>query len=138
MCQTSVTIKLTHRRLFFLIGGPIAVAIYQLPQAFQLVYGLSGLDSGVRVIPFTVFWSFGIIGASMIAGKLKVPPIYLIFVGSAFQIIGFGLLGTLPLTLTIPPQIYGYQILAGLGCGMIVPLLFALIPVVVELRDKGT
>ncbi|TGO35592.1 hypothetical protein BHYA_0153g00260 [Botrytis hyacinthi] len=42
--------------LFFLIGGPLVVTLYQTPQMFQLVYGLSGLDIGTRVISFTALW----------------------------------------------------------------------------------
>lgn len=126
-----------HYSGFFLIGGPISVAIYLLPQIFQLLYGLSGLDAGVRVIPFTIFWSVGIIAASVIAGRLKVPPMFVILAGSCLQIIGFALLGTLPVTLQVPPRIYGYQIIAGLGCGMSVPLFFVMVPFVVEPRDKG-
>ncbi|KAI2468606.1 putative multidrug resistance protein fnx1 [Annulohypoxylon bovei var. microspora] len=123
--------------IFFMVGGPLVVTIYQIPQFFQLVYGLSGLDAGVRVVPFTALWSVGLIISPTLAGKLKVPPIYIILVGSSIQVIGFALLGTLPVSLQIPPQIYAYEVIAGLGCGLVFPLLFIMIPFVAQKRDRA-
>ena len=113
------------------------MAIYQIPQLFQLVYGFNGLDSGVRVVPFTICWSAGIIGASVVAGRLKVAPVFIILTGACLQVVGFALMSTLPLTLEVPTQIYGYQVIAGLGCGMVLPLLFVMIPFVVGDGDRG-
>ena len=101
-----------------------------IPQRFQLVYGTSGLDAGVRLIPFTVTMPLGIIFASAIAGKFKIPPLYLLLAGSCLQVLGFALLGTLPVTLEVPRQIYAFEIIAGWGCGMNYTLLFLMIPFV--------
>ncbi|KAI1409179.1 putative multidrug resistance protein fnx1 [Hypoxylon sp. FL1857] len=114
------------------LGGPIIVSIFQLPERFQLVYGLSGLDAGVRLIPFSLAAPFGTGVASGIGNRLKVPAIYIVLAGACFQVIGFALLGTLPATLDIPPRIYGFEILAGFGCGMNFTPLFLAIPQVVE------
>lgn len=111
--------------------------MFIIPQRFQLVYGTSGLDAGVRLIPFTVVIPVSSIVASTLAGKLKVPPLYLLLVGSCFQVLGFALLGTLPSTLEIPARIYGFEILAGWGCGINFALLFILIPWVNDKRDHG-
>ncbi|KAI1139297.1 putative multidrug resistance protein fnx1 [Hypoxylon sp. FL0543] len=122
---------------FVLLGGPTVICMFIMPQRFQLVYGTSGLDAGVRLIPFTVVIPVSSIFASGIAGKLKVPPLYLLIVGSCFQVLGFALLGTLPSTLTIPPRIYGFEILAGWGCGINFALLFIMIPWVNEKPDHA-
>lgn len=111
--------------------------MFILPQRFQIVYGTSGLDAGVRLIPFTVVIPIGSIFASVVAGKAKVPPVYLLILGSALQVLGFSLIGTIPSTLDIPSRIYGFQILAGWGCGINFSLLFILIPFVNEKRDNG-
>ena len=124
-------------RIFFLLGGPLVVSAYQLPQIFQLVYGFNGLDAAVRVVPFMALWSVGLIIATTLAGRFKVPPLYVIAVGSCIQVVGFGLLGTLPLSLEAPKQIYGYEVLAGLGSGLVFPLLFVMIPFITEGRDRG-
>ncbi|KAI1382510.1 putative multidrug resistance protein fnx1 [Hypoxylon trugodes] len=119
---------------FVLLGGPTVIAMFHIPQRFQLVYGTSGLDAGVRLIPFTVTIPAGMIFSSTIAGRLKVPPLYLLLAGSCLQVIGFALLGTLPLSLEIPGRIYGFEFIAGWGCGMNFALLFVLIPFVNEKR----
>ncbi|KAI0405746.1 putative multidrug resistance protein fnx1 [Xylaria palmicola] len=123
--------------VFFFLGGPFIVSVYQLPQRFQLVNRLSGLDAGVRLMPFTLASPVGTGIAAGIAGKFKVPPIWVIIAGSSLQVVGFSLLGTLPVTLDFLPRIYGYEVIAGFGCGMNLALLFVIIPGVVESRDQG-
>ncbi|KAI1194938.1 putative multidrug resistance protein fnx1 [Nemania serpens] len=122
---------------FIFLGGPTVICMFILPQRFQIVYGTSGLDAGVRLIPFTVVIPIGSIFASVVAGKAKVPPVYLLILGSALQVLGFSLIGTIPSTLDIPSRIYGFQILAGWGCGINFSLLFILIPFVNEKRDNA-
>ncbi|KAI2469978.1 major facilitator superfamily domain-containing protein [Annulohypoxylon bovei var. microspora] len=120
-----------------LIGGPQVVSIFQLPQRFQLVHGLSGVEAGVRVIPFTLTATFGIMVGSTIASKFKIAPVYIALVGSCISVTGFTLLGTLPLSTDIPPRIYGYEILAGFGWGTNWAVLFIMIPFVISGRDKA-
>ncbi|KAI1259681.1 putative multidrug resistance protein fnx1 [Xylariaceae sp. FL1019] len=126
---------------FVLLGGPTVICMFILPQRFQLVYGTSGLEAGVRLIPFSAVIPVGSIFASVLGGKHKVPPLYLLDIlnhkifGSVLQVLGFALIGTLPSTLEIPSRIYGYQILAGWGCGINFSLLFILIPLVNNKKD---
>ncbi|KAI1863494.1 hypothetical protein JX265_008711 [Neoarthrinium moseri] len=122
---------------FVLLGGPTVIGMFIIPQRFELVYGASGLDAGVRLIPFTFFMAVGSILASIMATKMKIPAIYVVIAGSCLQVLGFALIGTLPSTLYIPPKIYGFEIIAGLGCGMNYALLFVLVPFVVEERDRA-
>lgn len=119
------------------LGGPIIVSIFQLPERFQLVYALTGLDAGVSLMPFTLAMPFGTIIVSAVGGKVEAPAIFIFFAGSCLQIIGFALLGTLPVTLDIPAQIYGFELLARFGCGINFMPLFLVIPKMVELRDQG-
>ncbi|KAK2616093.1 hypothetical protein N8I77_002802 [Diaporthe amygdali] len=73
---------LTNRQMvgtllnFVLFGEPTVVGMFIIPQRFQLVYGTSGLDAGVRLIPFTAAMPFSAIVASGLTGKHKVPPLY--------------------------------------------------------------
>lgn len=113
------------------------ISVYQLPQRFQLVNGLSGLDAGVRLIPFTLASPLGTGFAASVAGRLKIAPIWIIITGAVLQVIGFSLLGTLPRTLELLPRTYGFEIIAGFGCGMNLALLFVIIPSIVDGRDKG-
>ncbi|TGJ78863.1 hypothetical protein E0Z10_g9909 [Xylaria hypoxylon] len=122
---------------FFFLGGPFVISVYQLPQRFQLVNGLSGLDAGVRLIPFTFASPVGTGFAATISGRLKIPPIWIILVGAVLQVIGFALLGTLPITTDLLPRTYGFEIIAGFGCGMNLALLFVIVPQVSEKRDRA-
>lgn len=126
-----------YRSNFLLLGGPTVIGMFIIPQRFQLVYGTSGLDAGVRLIPFTAAIPVSSVFASSLVGKYKVPPLYLILSGSCLQVLGFGLLGTLPATLEIPARIYGYELIAGWGCGINFSLLFLMVPFVIEKRDHG-
>ncbi|KAI1169315.1 putative multidrug resistance protein fnx1 [Nemania serpens] len=122
---------------FIFLGGPTVICMFILPQRFQIVYGTSGLGAGVRLIPFTAVIPFGTVFASVVAGKAKVPPVYLMILGSLLQVLGFALIGTLPSTLDIPSRIYVFQVLAGWGCGINFTLLLILIPFVTEKRDRA-
>jgi hypothetical protein len=113
------------------------ISVYQLPQRFQLVNGLSGLDAGVRLIPFTLASPIGTGFAATISGRFKIPPIWIILTGAGLQVIGFALLGTLPITTNLTPSTYGFEIIAGFGCGMNLALLFTIVPQVTEKRDRG-
>jgi Na+/melibiose symporter-like transporter len=119
------------------MGGPWFVAIFQLPQKFQIVHGVSTLGAGVRLMPFTFSAPVGAVVTSTIAGKLKVPPLYLIIIGSILQVIGFALLATLPGSSVLHPRTYGYEIIAGFGSGINGSLLLLMMPFAVEARDRG-
>ncbi|XDG05322.1 hypothetical protein ABKA04_004937 [Annulohypoxylon sp. FPYF3050] len=119
------------------LGGPTVVSIFTLPQRFQLVYGLSGLDAGVRLIPFTALIPIGSAFGSRISGRFKIPCVYLMLIGSIMQIIGFAFLGTLPKTLTIPTRTYGLEVLAGFGCGINFLMLLMMIPLVTAEMDNA-
>lgn len=139
--QLWIFLKLTVEDAYFsvlgLVGPSIIVSTVQIPQRYQLVYGLSPLDAGVRLVPFSIFTAVGTMVASGVAGKLKVPPIFLIIFGACLQIVGFALLGTLPLSLELPSQMYGFEVLAAFGSGMSYIMTYLLIPYTAESRDTG-
>lgn len=119
------------------LGAPWFVTIFQLPQRLQVVNGTSPLAAGIRFIPFTLAAPLGSVAAPTIAKVGKVPPIYLVVFASVIQVIGFALLSTLPTSQSIAPAQYGYEILAGFGCGINITLLILMTPFSVEERDKA-
>ncbi|KAF7906107.1 hypothetical protein EAF00_000386 [Botryotinia globosa] len=98
---------------------------------------LSGLDVGIRVVPFTALWAVGLLVSPTLASKLKVPPIYIVLAGSCFQTIGFPSGGTIPLTLQIPSRIYAYEVIAGSGCGLVFLSLVIMILFVAKTSDRA-
>ena len=119
------------------LGAPFFVAIFQIPQRSQIGNGVDALMAGVRLLPFSVGSPIGSIVGSMVAGKFKIPPIYLVVVASFLQVIGFALLATLPISTSTSPSQYGFEAIAGFGCGINISLLMLMTPFCVEKRDQG-
>ena len=80
----------------------------------------------------------GILTSSVVAGRLKIPPVYIIAAAGVMQIMGFALLSTLVDIEKVMAAQYGYQVLAGLGAGSSTCMVLILTPFSTELRDQGT
>jgi len=87
-------------------------------------------------MPFSFMMPIGSMISSMIAGKYKVPLIYMVIIASALQVIGFSLLSFAPVTHLSPVQ-YGYQIIAGFGTGTNISTLILITPFSVSKKDQG-
>lgn len=134
LCHSN-TLLSSSNALF--LGGPWFVTIFQLPQRFQVVDGISALDAGFKLIPFTVLAPVGSVISAVLAGKVKVPPIYLVLIASCIQVIGFALLSTLPIAAAASSAQYGYQVIAGFGVGINISTLILMTPYsVADPRDK--
>ena len=78
----------------------------------------------------------GILLGSILAGRAKIPAVYLMAVAGIMQVVGFALLSTLSGIVGVSKAQYGYQVLGGLGAGMTTGLAVILTPFVVEDRDQ--
>lgn len=112
-------------------------AIFIIPQRYEIVNGLSPFNAAVRFIPFCMLSPVASVISPVLAKAAKVPFVYLLIAGAIVQIIGYGLLGTLPSDSHIRAREYGYQVLAGFGCGMCTPILTVMVPFTTEKRDHG-
>ncbi|KAF5868834.1 putative efflux pump antibiotic resistance protein [Botrytis fragariae] len=120
------------------LGIPYFVTIFQLPQRFQVVDNTTALNAAFRLIPFTLLCPVGSIVSTVVAGKAKVPPIFLIMIGSGLQIVGFALLSTLTVSEVTPVSQYGFQIIAGFGVGINLSTLLLITPYSIsEPADKA-
>jgi MFS family permease len=101
----------------------IFTPIYFLPLYFQYIHGVSGLDSGIKTIPFIVSMIFFVFVNGGVMAKTGIYwPWYT--GGSALAIIGSSLLYTIKLD-TSDGEIYGYSVLAGIGTGCFVQASFS-------------
>ena len=125
-------------RLSLLSGVPYNIIVIDIPQRFQAVYGTSPFGAGLRLIPFNFSIALSSVLINIIAGKSRIPPIYLLFVGSIIQLIGLSLFSTLSDDLTVPSVIYGWEVVSGCGIGIVMGMLLVLPPHLVEPRDLGT
>lgn len=88
------------------------------------------------MLPYVALFPIGSIVIAVLAGKAKIPPIYLILGASVFQCVGFGLLSTSPGSKALHPSQYGYQVITGLGIGGSLGALTVITPFTVEKRDR--
>jgi predicted MFS family arabinose efflux permease len=108
----------------------------QIPQRFQTVHHLSPFQSSLRLLPFGFLVAFGSSLGAIVCKKAKLPIVWVILLGAALQVTGFTLLSTTPHTEEIFAPQYGYQIIAGIGTGMVLGCLVVIMPFTVEERDK--
>ncbi|KAF2009361.1 MFS multidrug transporter-like protein [Aaosphaeria arxii CBS 175.79] len=119
------------------LGGPWFVAIFQLPQRYQIVHGSSALRAGIQTMPFTFAAPVGSALSSMWSKRLKTPGVYTVIVAAVLQTVGFALLASLPTESQISSRAYGYQVIAGFGCGINISTLLLIVPFVVNYKDKA-
>ncbi|KAL8667019.1 MAG: hypothetical protein Q9202_000941 [Teloschistes flavicans] len=138
-------LRLLRSRLFSgmllnacLTGFPFQAVIVNLPQRFQAVNGLSPTAAGIRLLPLLLCSPFASGLSGLLVTKAKVPPAYLLILGSALQLLGVGLTSSLPSTQqSIRPAQYGYEVLMGFGFGLGLSSLLVLVPMVVSKQDIG-
>ena len=93
--------------------------IVYLPQRFQLENGLSPVGAGVRMLAYLLVSSFaaGLASVIYVVRNVLFP---FIVVATGLQVIGLGLMSTLPQSSSsgVPSQQYGYQVILGMGFGI--------------------
>lgn len=94
------------------------------------------LEAGVRLLAYAVTSPVGIVLATILTGKLRIPFVYVLMLGSVLQTVGFALLSTVSNTVDVWPGQYGYSVIAGLGTGSSIGSLYMMAPIVVEKRDQ--
>jgi hypothetical protein len=112
--------------------------IVQIPQRFMLVHGLSAIDAGVRLLPFTIVMASTSIVLSIIISKADVPAMLTLIFGAALQIAGVAGLSQSSTGSGIEASVFGFEILAGAGVGLFNVITILLTPRIVDKRDLGT
>ena len=108
-----------------------------MPQRFQSINGTSTLSAGIRILPYTLTIALGLALTGALTSKGRVPPIFVLIAATALQILGIGLLYSVPVTVDVPIRLYGFEILAGLGVGLSLTTLLNVVPFIVERRVLG-
>jgi hypothetical protein len=113
------------------------VCIAQIPQRFVTVNDVSPLSAAIRLLTFGAFIPIGSTLAGALMGKGRLPPCYVVLAGAILEIIGVVLLSRIDTSVHVDNAQYGFQVIAGLGTGMINAALILLIPYIMEKRDLG-
>ncbi|RDW89982.1 uncharacterized protein DSM5745_01757 [Aspergillus mulundensis] len=136
--------RLTRNRVFLgvalgflLTGAPLTICVIELPQRYQTVNESSPLGAGVKLLAYALSQPVGSFICSSLAGRLKVPFVYIIMGGVVLQIVGLFLLSTIPTTIHVWTGQFGYAVLAGLGVGLAVTAVYIMVPLVVDEGDQS-
>ncbi|GAD98124.1 major facilitator superfamily transporter [Paecilomyces variotii No. 5] len=99
------------------LGGVFFVNVFYIPLWFQIVDGVSAVESAILFIPFML----SVVGGFMFAGFGTAATGYytpFVYVGSILMSIGTGLLMTVQPQHTSRAKWVGFQILCGAGIGL--------------------
>ncbi|RDL36192.1 putative HC-toxin efflux carrier TOXA [Venustampulla echinocandica] len=119
----------------FILGLGLYVLIFYLPFYFQAVKGVSAENSGIRMIPLLV----SITLASIVSGGMTTTFGYYVpflWFSAIFFTIGSSLLYTLEVS-SYAGKWIGYQLLAGIGCGLSLQVPFVATQVVLSVEDQA-
>ncbi|KAE8380494.1 major facilitator superfamily domain-containing protein [Aspergillus bertholletiae] len=105
----------------FFMGCSFYSTIIQLPQRIQQVNDKSPTISGVLLLPVLLpSAAFSALSGGLYRKFPNVSPL-LLTLGGCLQVVGVGLLSTLPTGVSIPNRQYGYEVMTGVGFGLMLP-----------------
>lgn len=123
----------------FCLGVCFYASIVLLPQRFQAVYGMSPINAGIHLLPFTIVSPLFSIVCGVVLGKAQKSAVYLMMAGAAMTVIGVALMGSLSTTSTsISPEVYGYEVILAAGSGFMMPPLIMMLKMEFNDADLGT
>lgn len=96
------------------------------------------MRAGLALLPLLLASPFATVVSGFLTSNFKVPPFYLILVGSFLQFLGVGLTCSLPTnSFSISPRQYGSEVIMGLGVGLTLSTILTLVPLLVKEPDLG-
>lgn len=120
-----------------MLGIPFMTAVIYLPQRFQLQNSYSPADAGVRMLPLLLLSSVAA-GVGGFIVQIKNVSFYLLVVSACLQLLGLGLMSSLPASMgSAPARQYGYQIILGVGFGLSLSTLPLVARLEVEKEDHA-
>ncbi|KAK8080770.1 hypothetical protein PG997_008588 [Apiospora hydei] len=125
-----------HSGTAFLVGFPFLITTVFLPQRFQIHNGLSPMETGFRMLPLLLLAAGGA-GVGAIVGSRFNISWHILASSLALQIVGLGLMATLPTSGDVSPAQYGYQVLLGFGFGLSLSSLIVISKLEVSGDDSG-
>ncbi|KAI9656353.1 MAG: hypothetical protein M1831_004605 [Alyxoria varia] len=109
------------------------IPVYYIPIYFQFTKGDDAIQSAVRLLPLIFMLSFFILLNGGLMSKVGYYQPWYVF-GSVLLVVGGALLYTIDSN-TPTANIYGYEVLIGIGAGCFIQAGYAVIQVTVEAAD---
>ncbi|KAL4979749.1 major facilitator superfamily domain-containing protein [Aspergillus desertorum] len=123
--------------LTLLSGVPLTTLVLELPGRFQILNDTSALASGVRILPLTLTIAISSAVAGALTARGRVPPFVVFSIAAVLQVVGLGLLYSVPADSPLSARLYGYQTLIGTGVGMSLATAILTVPSLVEERGMS-
>lgn len=109
-----------------------------IPQRAQAVNGYGPTKAGLALLTLLLSSPFATAVSGALTSSFKVPPLYLILIGAVLQVIGVGLTISLPTDGgPFPKQQYAFEVIMGLGFGLILATVLTLAQLVCDEKDIG-
>lgn len=120
------------------MGFPFVAILFAIPQHAQVVYSLPPIQAGLSVLPILLTSPAATAASGILTSNFNVPPAHLIIIGSIIQVIGVGLMISIPLTGNhISAQQYGFEVIMGIGFGLTLSTALTLAQLIVSKEDAG-
>lgn len=119
------------------MGCSFYATIIQLPQRLQQVNQQSPTMSGVSLLPVLLpSAAFSAIAGGIYSKFPRTTPL-LLAIGGVLQSVAMGLLSLLPFNDAVPTEQYGFEAIAGVGFGLMLPSFMIMARLQVSEKDYG-
>lgn len=96
------------------------------------------MRAGLDLLPLLLASPLAATLSGLLTSNFRIPPLYLIVVGSVLQLVGLGLTCSLPIDLfSVSPMQYGYEVIMGLGFGLSLSTILTITPLLVKGLELG-
>ncbi|GKU05363.1 unnamed protein product [Fusarium langsethiae] len=101
------------------VGFPFVSMVVNIPQRAQAVYGMTPSQAGTGLLPMMLASPVATVLSGYLTGNAKIPPVYPTVAAAALQVLGVGLMYSLPTdSIKMTNAQYGYEVLMGIGFGL--------------------
>ncbi|KAI5307057.1 hypothetical protein KEM56_005235 [Ascosphaera pollenicola] len=119
-----------------LIGYVFFVIMIQLPERFQIVNGKNPEQAGIYLLAVSGASAFGSIIGVAVSSK-KNLSFWTMNVGSAFVLLGTGLLFTMDGSKNVAVKTFGFEVIVGFGLGIIASATTIIIKIEAKVEDAA-
>ncbi|KAI5288131.1 hypothetical protein KEM54_005452 [Ascosphaera aggregata] len=119
-----------------LVGYTFYTILVELPERFQLVNGKSAEMSGIYLLAVSGASALGCgIGPSLSMKRNNTVPT--VTAGCSILLVGLGLMYTIDGSQNIAPRLYGFEVIVGLGLGLVISTTTVMIKLSASIEDAA-
>lgn len=115
----------------------MTVCVVQIPQRYIVLHSMSPLSAGIRLLPLSLMVPVASALSAVLLDKKILSVNLLLLIGGVLQTSGVALFAVLTSSTDTMARQYGFQVIIGIGLGMVSTATFLLVPTKLEKRDLG-